>query len=470
MFTNLSITNFRALGPRALKLRLAPLTVLVGENGTGKSSILEALALTAQSAVEDPTRAELIVSGSRVALDFSDSDEWWAPFRALYHGRDASQPMSVGFETSLAAADCRRLGLSESPPELLGDARPWPPTRVAYEWSRVGEREAEWTHKIKLGRKPIWYVDAPADGSHGPTLYGGLPTASDWPLRARLPSFNRRVLTSSLLPNSASELMPCQGSGALPPPQDVDALVHVVRSLADEMKRRLEAVRFLSSLRGTALMHDDVGPDVAFVGRHGEMTVRLLSKVQSRTNPQFEALRRWAAELGLPGLEAGWAGGEQLKITFRDPTSGTPLTVEEAASGSRQAVVLAAQLLLTAPGSTLLIEEPEVNMHPAFEKLLAKLLAESVSAGHQLIVCTHSEVLVAALANVVRNRHAGLKPSSLAIWHLERDSAGHVAGRRLQVSRRGYLDEWVKSFASVEQELMAEWANGLPEERPTTRG
>ena len=50
MFTRIDLTNFRAIGPRPLNLPLRPLTLPVGENGSGKSSVLQAIALTAQSA------------------------------------------------------------------------------------------------------------------------------------------------------------------------------------------------------------------------------------------------------------------------------------------------------------------------------------------------------------------------------------------------------------------------------------
>lgn len=104
-------------------------------------------------------------------------------------------------------------------------------------------------------------------------------------------------------------------------------------------------------------------------------------------------------------------------------------------------------------------------MHPQFEHSLAKLFAESVSGGRQLILTTHSEVLVAALGNAVRNRTAGLTADRVAVWHLDRNQDG-VSAKRISVSDKGYLYGWVKSFADVEENLFHEWAAGLPAEEP----
>ena len=65
MLTRVEVTSFRAVGPQGLTLPLKPLTLIVGENGSGKSSILQALAVTAQSATEQPRLQDLVTDGTR---------------------------------------------------------------------------------------------------------------------------------------------------------------------------------------------------------------------------------------------------------------------------------------------------------------------------------------------------------------------------------------------------------------------
>ena len=137
------------------------------------------------------------------------------------------------------------------------------------------------------------------------------------------------------------------------------------------------------------------------------------------------------------------------------------MQLSEFATGSFQGLLLAAQVILAQPESVLLLEEPESNMHPAYEKELAGLLADGVQLGHQLIATTHSEILVAAVASLVRRQV--LRPEQVAIIELSRGPHG-ISGRELGITDRG-LSEWVKSFSAVEATLSKEWTDGIPEER-----
>lgn len=55
------------------------------------------------------------------------------------------------------------------------------------------------------------------------------------------------------------------------------------------------------------------------------------------------------------------------------------------------------------PGSLLIVEEPESSLHPAMQVELVRRLAAVVRAGVRVIVTTHSEWVLEALANIVRS-------------------------------------------------------------------
>lgn len=54
------------------------------------------------------------------------------------------------------------------------------------------------------------------------------------------------------------------------------------------------------------------------------------------------------------------------------------------------------------PGDTLIIEEPESHLHPAMQVEFTRLLAAAVKAGVRVVITTHSEWVLEALANLVR--------------------------------------------------------------------
>jgi predicted ATPase len=454
MFSKLKVQNFKAIGPDPVEIGLAPVTVLVGENGAGKSSMLQALALTAQSATDDQSYNELIPSGSKIDLQVGDSRA--SSLRAIYHGKSVFEPMSVEVEMDVAPLDLTPIGDRRAQEAMLGGQVWWPDKTIGYRWQRC---------EAKAGRRVAWEHEVFFDGASAARLWTETKVAesgaSSYFDKCRLGSVDiqnwqgsfSQVWPETLFsPYRALEPF-LQGTPQLP-------LARAFAEIGEKGALVFKNVHFLSALRGASLAHRDPGPDVRFVGKNAELLIRVLNNVSARTSDGFAKLREWAKRFDLPDLEGGTTDGNLIKAVFRDPHTKEVMDVDEASSGAHQGLVLASQVFLTPRGATLLIEEPENNMHPAWEKLLPELFADSAASGHQVIVTTHSEVLVAALGLAVRK--GVLENKDVAIWHLVRDADGARA-ESIDVSKRGNLYDWVRSFARVEEELSNEWFDKLPE-------
>jgi AAA15 family ATPase/GTPase len=61
MFTYLGLKNFRAF--ESLDLELAPITILVGPNNSGKSSIISAMRILTQTVRNEDYRIPLVLNG-----------------------------------------------------------------------------------------------------------------------------------------------------------------------------------------------------------------------------------------------------------------------------------------------------------------------------------------------------------------------------------------------------------------------
>jgi len=467
MFTCLHVHNYRSIGPRPLDLDLAPITVLVGANGSGKSSIMEALALTAQSAVEDPGRRDLVLAGERVQIPQPASVDYRDVFRPIYFKGDLALPLSVGFgwqprqsffdsETAKAALSLEVAAGREIPSRAS----------IGYRWVRRGRYFPEFEHHFTVAGHPFldFGFKAEHEGPHGASLrYSVFSHSSSHQTECSKLNGWDRLLSENFPRDFASMVArpdPKGGkaAGGIADPFDrADAAF--LGQLSAEMSGALKGVQVLASLRGGPLIHGEVGNRVSAVGRNGENTVRLLASIQAKTNPDLRRLHKWASRFGLPGIDTA-IDGPSVRVVFKDPSNGAALELGQAATGSQQCLTMATQIFLSPEGSTLLIEEPETNLHPGFERLLPELFCDAVKGGKQVITSTHSEVLVAALAEAVRRGR--IKASEVAIWHLERGQKA-VRAERVLIDERGYLAEWVKSFAAVEEELFDEWAKGLPE-------
>ena len=77
----------------------------------------------------------------------------------------------------------------------------------------------------------------------------------------------------------------------------------------------------------------------------------------------------------------------------------------------------------TRKGQTILIEQPEVHLHPTLQ---AKFIETIIKFGGNSIffIETHSEHIVRKLQSIIKNEKYGLKPSDVTIYYFKREKDG----------------------------------------------
>ena len=110
----------------------------------------------------------------------------------------------------------------------------------------------------------------------------------------------------------------------------------------------------------------------------------------------------------------------------------------------------------------LLIEEPEISLHPRAQIDVLELFAEVIKEQNkQIIATTHSLIMLQALGYAV---HKGwLDRDDIAVYHVEKGKTGTKA-KLLPLGKQGYIKGWVPSYSKVERQLLREWAKTLPRE------
>ena len=93
----------------------------------------------------------------------------------------------------------------------------------------------------------------------------------------------------------------------------------------------------------------------------------------------------------------------------------------------------------------MLIEEPEIHLHPKAQAELAEVLAETAKAeDKQIIMTTHSEHLVERLLLLVAE--GGLTPDDLAIFSFEKDEKGECSASEVVVTENGQVEGGLTDF------------------------
>lgn len=433
MFTEVEIKNFKAFGQAGAQVELGSLTILLGENGSGKTALLEAIALLTQSISESGAygfrwKGEWLDLGDGTAAWFrSDTDLW----------------LTLGIRCDGGSDFKRWLQLNK-----VNSGRH--PDNFGYRVAHRG-RTSEWRHEFLFGdhvqARSEWLVTNSDFRSRSfeqkLTLRGGPPY--------RTQTNAAMILNPNLFVGSPSE------SGmAIPPEYAVlmDECSLLTQYLRGIMPKR---VFFLGADRGPKEeMPKQMPQDDLSVGRKGERTLSVLSLLFA--SPQYaqqaDRIQYWAQEFGMPKLRGGFTRAQSLKAGYVDFPSQTPLNLESAGFGSQQILPVIVQLFSAPHGSLVMIEEPEISLHPQAQLNLIRMFAESIACGQQIIITTHSQTLMLALSEAAE-RHS-MRPDDVAIYHMARGTEG-AGATRLHLDAKWSLKGWVPSFSKVEANLLRKW-------------
>ncbi len=95
----------------------------------------------------------------------------------------------------------------------------------------------------------------------------------------------------------------------------------------------------------------------------------------------------------------------------------------------------------------LLLEQPEIHLHPKAQANLGAFIAEMARKGRNYLIETHSEYMVMRLATEVRR--GNISPDDITIYFLSLDEHGHTQFQHIALEKDGRLpppSEWPEGF------------------------
>ena len=227
----------------------------------------------------------------------------------------------------------------------------------------------------------------------------------------------------------------------------------VARELAPEFYEVLSHIFFLGPMRARAERPTMIGQGWDnYVGPAGEHMAELLYD-----RPELVAqVNQWCDRMGLGyrvrmlsphSHDIVVSAGDFAVLALEDVRHEPPVLVSSRAVGYGvgQLLPVITQCLIAEHGMVI-VEQPEVHLHPRLQAETADLFIEAVQANrNQLLVETHSEHLV--LRVLRRIREGTFDPADLAILYVDLHDDGAAFVRRLEVDAGGDLvDGWPGNF------------------------
>jgi AAA15 family ATPase/GTPase len=418
MITSITLENFKCF--RKVEVNPRRITAFVGPNGTGKSSVLQALGLLKQSLGQD----HLNVRGPLVHFRNADQLEpnfyetggpFWVSFAGFYKipeipFRDFGSIVEFTYES-----------------EFEGET-------LTNNWGRVEFIRGKTKYTIEFD------YEGNLKGIPPPPLQG-LPLAPQ----------QKRIIAQAVENSSNEGIL---GS-------------FIDREILASPSRVLDGLRLVPATRGA-------DQPVYRLGHSAIDDVSLEGDLSRQWN---QVATNLAYKYNLMNKVSAWLKritGMGLRVELLPPQDSVSLPLVEVKSlsqigevnvvaegfGTNALILLFMQLASASKGATVLIEEPEIHLHPKAQAELASVLVEeALSEDKQIIMTTHSEHIIGRLLTLVAEKN--LTPDDLAIYAFEKDEKGECSASQLGITEDGKVVGGIKDFFETDLDELERYINAL---------
>lgn len=222
-------------------------------------------------------------------------------------------------------------------------------------------------------------------------------------------------------------------------------------------------VSYLGPLRATPheMGQADLGSGRANLGKRGEYTAAVLHARKSDTVsvplpdgreteiPLSDAVNQWLKWFGLADDATAQSARRAVDLGVTPLGSDTFVDLASVGVGVSQVLPVILLCLLSEPADVLILEQPELHLHPALQKRMADFLLVFVRAGRQILVETHSDHLVNQLRyQVAADQNDEIKSLVKLIFAEQTD--GITTYRESEINEYGGLSEdWPDGFLDI---------------------
>lgn len=164
-----------------------------------------------------------------------------------------------------------------------------------------------------------------------------------------------------------------------------------------------------------------------------------------------DAVKAWSQYLGLvEDIDISDRAAFGFTIFVR-PHKGSPkLSLPSVGVGVSQLLPVLVVCLLAEPGSVILLEQPELHLHPALQQRLADFFIAISRSGVQLIMETHSEYIISRLRLRIAEAADDELMNLVKVIFAEQGKTGKTKGKTkyipLDFNTYGDLEKWPPEF------------------------
>lgn len=404
MFTKLRLTNFKAWQDTG-DISLKPVTMLLGTNSSGKSTLIQSLLLLKQT-VQSPDRSiHLNLGGDEINDLFNFGD-----FGNLLR-QGASHPRQFSIQFS-----------------FKGNAS-----------TRVNEGDFSCSYvQNSLGGVAIQELDVSTDDR-------------------RFRAIRRKKGAYSIMVDGESQ--PRERGRHLSPERSISLPAQAITMLGQDgplledlslaIRRELESIVYLGPLRRKPerdYVWNKSKPGEVGSDGHRAIDVLLASALMKGEDQDriIEGVSKWLVRMKVADKLEVKQLGRSTRYEVVIHRDGVEANLRDVGIGISQVLPVLTIAYFAPSGSTIMLEEPEIHLHPLAQSILAELFVDvSKERNVQFIVETHSEHLFRRMQTLIAKQQ--IMPDEAVMYFVERDDKA-ARMRPLELDDFGRVKNWPEGF------------------------
>jgi hypothetical protein len=415
MLTDIELSNFKSFGEKPENIGLSKINIFIGENGTGKSTVIQALALLNQSIFSN---------------ELKQGQFRFSSYGALVHNSLAKSRISIGIKGKV---------LLKSDPDgtdneiILGNKLIFadPGKLIIQDFSvtiPIGI-----SHRFGLGRNIISGLYSFGDQHISPSRLGNKDNLIDL-------STNGEIGQPVKMTGGQSSNLQIEH----------ELLIKEISSILSVFSGTLKKIFIDFALRGfdkESYSLSEAASDFPVTGGEVFSTFAYRRELE-------EKVSSWLSLVTGTGLSIHLVPKQQIELKNSEGYD-----IYQGGFGSNQLVRPLLQLAISPEDALVAIEEADISLHPRAQVKLCEVLADIIEKENkQLILTSHSETMLVGFLNLITE--GKLAPEELRIYYFEKKK-GNTGVVELKTDNRGAIEGGLKGFSEVNLENYKRHMNAL---------
>ena len=416
MLTELKISNFRIFDDE-VTVRFRPITVLIGRNSSGKSSIIKFLLMLQQSLGYDSSQF-LNMEGDKVKLGvFSELKNSLTQKRNLIFKLAAKIP-------------------SPEPDDAL--------TKYLEPFENVN-----WGNLVSIADATVSYSEKPSTGQAAYSLVD--ETFGKNLVRVEVVPLDSSSIFLGYMPHlgALDYLSGLESSKASPGNLDEwleyytesftrsSAELEVLNALRDSVR----SIHYLSPVRYEPRKVIIVSsPPSDNVGPTGEYALPILQRIMTEHYDKYEFILPHVRSIGdIDRIEFRIASEYVSRAFAKNKTTGADVLIADYGFGVGQCLPILVQGAIMPPHTTLMVEQPEAQLHPTAQLELGSFFADLWTQRQvRSIIETHSRNILLRLRRLIAKGELSHGDVSVAFFTIDENSMPIV--KNLDIAEDGSME------------------------------